>query len=73
MDCPTPAVTSPFLRPWMAQTGAAAPAGGGNIGLKGIIAGNVINGEIHRDLSALDCSTVASFSFNMPTVNQAVL
>ncbi|XP_045611810.1 putative tricarboxylate transport protein, mitochondrial [Procambarus clarkii] len=44
MDCPSPAFRSPFLRPWMTQTGAAAPAGGGNIGLKGIIAGGITGG-----------------------------
>lgn len=40
MDCPSPAFRSPFLRPWMTQSGAAAAGGGGNMGLKGIIAGS---------------------------------
>lgn len=37
-----PAVhNNPFgQRPWLKDNGAAAPAGGGNMGLKGIIAGN---------------------------------
>lgn len=33
---------NPFgKRPWLKDNGAAAPAGGGNMGLKGIIAGNI--------------------------------
>lgn len=28
------------MRPWMIYSGLAAPAGGGNTGLKGIVAGN---------------------------------
>ncbi|KAG7175916.1 tricarboxylate transport protein-like [Homarus americanus] len=44
MDNPSPAYRSPFLRPWMSQSGAAAPSGGGNIGLKGIIAGGITGG-----------------------------
>lgn len=36
----SPAFRSPFHhRPWMNQSGAAAAGGGGNIGLKGIVAG----------------------------------
>lgn len=30
---------NPFYRPWMTTYGAAAPAGGSNKGLKGIVAG----------------------------------
>lgn len=33
---------SPFYRPLMTTYGAAAPAGGSNKGLKGIVAGEVI-------------------------------
>lgn len=32
----------PFKRPWLKDNGAAAAAAGGNKGVKGIIAGNVI-------------------------------
>uniref|UniRef100_A0A2P2I0B8 Citrate transport protein n=2 Tax=Hirondellea gigas TaxID=1518452 RepID=A0A2P2I0B8_9CRUS len=39
-----PQFKSPFGRPWMAQTGAASAAGGGNKGLKGIIAGGITGG-----------------------------
>lgn len=36
---------SPFIqRPWMSQTGAAAGAGGGSKGLKGIVAGGITGG-----------------------------
>ena len=40
MDSPSPAFRSPFSRPWMNQTGAAAAAAAGSMGLKGIVAGN---------------------------------
>ncbi|XP_061399566.1 putative tricarboxylate transport protein, mitochondrial [Musca vetustissima] len=44
MDRPINAFVNPFgQRPWMAQTGAAAPSGGGK-GLKGIIAGGITGG-----------------------------
>lgn len=33
---------SPFYRPWMTAYGAAAPAGGSNKGLKGIVAGKIL-------------------------------
>lgn len=33
---------SPFYRPWMTTYGAAAPAGGSNKGLKGIVAGKML-------------------------------
>lgn len=33
---------SPFYRPWMTTYGAAAPAGGSNKGMKGIVAGIVL-------------------------------
>lgn len=32
-------LVGPFYRPWMTTHGAAAPAGGSNKGLKGIVAG----------------------------------
>ncbi|KAE9542989.1 hypothetical protein AGLY_002900 [Aphis glycines] len=35
---------SPFYRPWMTAYGAAAPAGGSNKGLKGIVAGGITGG-----------------------------
>ncbi|KAK7863545.1 hypothetical protein R5R35_011172 [Gryllus longicercus] len=35
---------NPFLRPWMKDAGAAAAAGGGNMGIKGIIAGGITGG-----------------------------
>ncbi|XP_022181062.1 tricarboxylate transport protein, mitochondrial [Myzus persicae] len=35
---------SPFYRPWMTTYGAAAPAGGSNKGLKGIVAGGITGG-----------------------------
>lgn len=36
---------SPFpQRPWMEKTGAAAAAGGGSTGLKGIVAGGITGG-----------------------------
>jgi len=42
---PYPPFKSPFGRPWMAHTGGAASAsGGGNKGLKGIIAGGITGG-----------------------------
>jgi len=45
MDRPSPAFRSPFIRPSMTQTGAAAATGGGgNLGLKGIIAGGITGG-----------------------------
>jgi len=38
------ALVSPFRRrPWMSETGAAAPAGG-QVGLKGIVAGGITGG-----------------------------
>ncbi|KAH8278633.1 hypothetical protein KR018_006319 [Drosophila ironensis] len=38
-------LTSPYrLRPWMPYTGAAAAAGGGEMGMKGIIAGGITGG-----------------------------
>ncbi|XP_028139109.1 putative tricarboxylate transport protein, mitochondrial [Diabrotica virgifera virgifera] len=40
---PTP-FTYPFKRPWLKDYGAAAPVGGGSIGLKGIIAGGITGG-----------------------------
>ncbi|XP_064108246.1 putative tricarboxylate transport protein, mitochondrial isoform X2 [Macrobrachium nipponense] len=43
MDRPSPAFRSPFGRPWMTNTGAAA-AGGGGKGLKGIVAGGITGG-----------------------------
>jgi hypothetical protein len=33
---------SPFYRPWMITYGAAAPAGGSNKGMKGIVAGKIL-------------------------------
>ncbi|XP_072383030.1 putative tricarboxylate transport protein, mitochondrial [Diabrotica undecimpunctata] len=36
--------TYPFKRPWLKDYGAAAPVGGGSIGLKGIIAGGITGG-----------------------------
>lgn len=41
-------------RPWLNQNGAAAAAGGGNLGVKGIIAGTLINftSTLRRDLAA---------------------
>ncbi|XP_050305360.1 putative tricarboxylate transport protein, mitochondrial [Anthonomus grandis grandis] len=40
-----PSFINPFThRPWMHQNGAAAPAGGGGQGLKGIIAGGITGG-----------------------------
>lgn len=37
---------NPFgKRPWLKDNGAAAAAGGGNMGLKGIIAGKIFNGH----------------------------
>lgn len=44
MDCPSPAFRSPFLRPWMSKSGAAASSGGGSMGLKGVIAGGITGG-----------------------------
>lgn len=35
---------NPFLRPWMREYGAAAAAGNGNMGMKGIIAGGITGG-----------------------------
>ncbi|XP_057655479.1 putative tricarboxylate transport protein, mitochondrial [Diorhabda carinulata] len=34
----------PFKRPWLKDSSAAAPAGSGNIGLKGIVAGGITGG-----------------------------
>ncbi|XP_056637970.1 putative tricarboxylate transport protein, mitochondrial [Diorhabda sublineata] len=31
----------PFSRPWLRDTGAAAPSGSGNVGLKGVLAGGI--------------------------------
>lgn len=33
---------NPFVRPWMRDYGAAAAAGGGTMGLKGIVAGDLV-------------------------------
>lgn len=38
---------SPFYRPWMTTYGAAAPAGGSNKGMKGIIAGETFFYRLH--------------------------
>lgn len=41
----TTTLLSPFInRPWMTNTGAAAGAGGGSKGLKGIVAGGITGG-----------------------------
>ncbi|XP_076048598.1 mitochondrial citrate transporter scheggia isoform X1 [Oratosquilla oratoria] len=39
-----PTYRNPFIRPWMMNSGAAASAGGGNLGLKGIVAGGITGG-----------------------------
>lgn len=38
---------SPFYRPWMTTYGAAAPAGGSNKGMKGIVAGKILSKYHH--------------------------
>ncbi|CAK1541392.1 unnamed protein product [Leptosia nina] len=35
---------NPFSRPWMTETGAAAAAGSGSVGLKGVVAGGITGG-----------------------------
>ncbi|XP_030747420.1 putative tricarboxylate transport protein, mitochondrial [Sitophilus oryzae] len=44
MSTQPPPFVYPFRRPWLYQNCAAAPAGGGNKGLKGIIAGGITGG-----------------------------
>ena len=39
---PNPPFKNPFGRPWMTQSGGAAAATGGSIGMKGIIAGELL-------------------------------
>jgi len=36
-----------FSRPWMSTYGVAAPAGGSNKGMKGIIAGEIFENQKH--------------------------
>lgn len=42
---------TPFYRPWMATYGAAAPAGGSNKGMKGIVAGKILSKSLKLPLT----------------------
>ncbi|CAH1113446.1 unnamed protein product [Psylliodes chrysocephalus] len=43
-DSPGTAFISPFKRPWLKDSSVAAPAGGGNLGLRGVFVGGVTGG-----------------------------
>lgn len=41
---------NPFYRPWMTTYGAAAPAGGSNKGMKGIVAGETYYEQYYANI-----------------------